>query len=78
MQMDGAKYCPSCMYPVGAGARCPRCGADTGAENLSHQLPVGTLLAGRYLIGRVIGQGGFGITYVGRDMTLGMKVAVKE
>ncbi len=48
------------------------------SENLPHQLPVGTVLRGQYRIGGVLGQGGFGITYLGWDMTLQCRVAVKE
>lgn len=33
---------------------------------------------GRYLVGRALGQGGFGITYIGRDLVLNMRVAIKE
>ena len=32
----------------------------------------------RYLLGRVLGQGGFGITYIGYDNTLDARVAIKE
>lgn len=39
----------------------------------------GTLLAnGRYRVDRVIGQGGFGITYLGEQVSFGRKVAIKE
>ena len=41
-------------------------------------LPMGALLNGRYMTGKVLGVGGFGITYLGYDLTLEIKVAVKE
>ena len=33
---------------------------------------------GRYLVGRALGEGGFGITYLGRDLRLELRVAIKE
>lgn len=36
------------------------------------------MLSGRYFIGNALGEGGFGITYIGFDTRLEMKVAVKE
>ena len=68
------KLCQSCFREY-EGALCPHCG---GIRNEEHQLPIGTILHGRYQIGRVLGQGGFGITYLGRDRLLGNTVAVKE
>lgn len=41
-------------------------------------LPIGTMLVGDYEIVRVLGAGGFGITYLARDITLDRAVAIKE
>lgn len=58
---------------------CPHCGyiEGTQAEEAIHMEP-GTLLHDRYIIGRVLGFGGFGVTYIGWDGKLEQKVAVKE
>lgn len=45
---------------------------------LPHQLPQGTQLKGRYQLERVLGQGGFGITYLGWDLWKRVRVAIKE
>lgn len=45
----------------------------------AHQLPSGTYLEqNKYYIERVLGDGGFGITYLGYDVKLQRKVAIKE
>ncbi len=79
-EMDYQKICPGCMKersdPAGP---CEFCGYDPalwGPEGDS--LAPGTLLAGRYLTGRILGRGGFGITYLGLDLQLQIRVAVKE
>ena len=77
--MDKMNYCPYCMSPVEPDAPCPSCGLTAGAYAPSpHHLPPGTVLRERYLIGRVLGEGGFGITYIGCDLRLELKVAIKE
>lgn len=73
------RRCPYCLSPVQAGALCPSCGRDwEGYQPASHHLPPGSLLQERYQLGRVLGEGGFGITYLGWDTVLKRKVAVKE
>ena len=73
------EYCPYCMNPVAHGEACPNCGLTAGAYTPSpHHLPPGTVLQDRYLVGRVLGEGGFGITYIGCDLRLELKIAIKE
>ena len=65
------EYCPYCMTPVGEDGVCPNCGLTSGTYTpLPHHIPPGTVLMGRYLVGRVLGEGGFGITYIGSLPTL--------
>jgi serine/threonine protein kinase len=45
--------------------------------NLS-TLPGGTVLAGDYKIDRVLGAGGFGVTYLAEEIALSRKVSIKE
>ena len=44
----------------------------------NHQLKTGTVLDGRYEVGSVLGEGGFGITYEGINRNTGKRVAIKE
>ena len=58
---------------------CPKCGYQRSTyEHDKSVLPVGSVLESRYMIGKVLGKGGFGITYLAYDMKLGYKVAIKE
>ena len=73
-----AKLCLGCMQNKESSPICEHCGFDERQENLSHQLPIGTMLQNQYLVGKVLGQGGFGITYIGWDQNLSIPVAIKE
>ena len=71
--------CPYCMTPVQEGQPCPACGRDPGEyTSRPYQLPAGIVLIDRYQIGAVLGEGGFGITYLANDLQQGTRVAIKE
>jgi parallel beta-helix repeat protein len=73
--------CPFCGAEVGNAIICPQCGATftTPSISVSLSLPLGTkLFGGKYSVGKVLGQGGFGITYMGADTILSRPVAIKE
>jgi len=78
--MDQDRICMGCMREKDtATASCPNCGFTEGTEPDSPlYLPPRTILEGKYLIGRVLGQGGFGITYLAWDLNLNVKLAIKE
>ena len=72
--------CYNCFQEKPGMGPCPHCGFDL--EENERKFPValraGTVLNDRYIIGRVLGQGGFGITYLALDTQLNAKVAIKE
>ena len=71
--------CINCMHEKTDNGVCPFCGFDEAQyEPSPHHLPPKNILSGKYLIGRVLGEGGFGITYVGWDLNLDLKLAIKE
>ena len=72
------EYCGYCMHRRQRGQKCEYCGATTSYEAPVHHLKQGTVLREKYLVGRAIGEGGFGITYIGRDLTLDIRIAIKE
>ncbi len=73
----GSKICYGCMT-MQSREICPLCGYDRNQEVSPVYLKPGAMLAKKYLIGKVIGHGGFGITYLAYDTVLGIKLAVKE
>ena len=78
--IDGEIRCLGCMetYPEEYEI-CPMCGYVENAEveNALHLYP-GTVLNGKYIVGKVLGCGGFGVTYLAWDTVLQTKVAIKE
>ena len=74
-------FCYNCFQEKPqADGPCPCCGFDLedNVKKYPVALRAGTILNNRYIVGRVLGQGGFGITYVAWDEKLAARVAVKE
>jgi len=78
-ELDVAQLCINCLRPKHTQRVCPHCGYD---ERHFKQHPLylrpRTLLKNQYVIGKPLGQGGFGVTYVGFDQWLQKQIAIKE
>lgn len=75
------RHCPNCFGEYDeAMETCPFCGYAPTAQSDQYPLALapGRILAGRYILGRVLGQGGFGITYLAWDARDKVRVAIKE
>ena len=73
------KMCLNCMHMTKEEDFCPVCGKPKkGVKTFGRALEPGTILNGKFLIGNILGMGSFGITYIGFDMLLEYRVAIKE
>ncbi|HXM43589.1 MAG TPA: protein kinase [Bryobacteraceae bacterium] len=77
--MELETICVNCMEDDSGSPICPKCGSpfNLPVNNLL-LLPPRTLLHEQYLIGRALGHGGFGITYLAWDVGLQTRLAIKE
>lgn len=73
-------HCPNCFKEPAPAGQCRYCGFDARAYSTyerNHFLPLFTSLENKYILGRVLGQGGLGIVYAGYQ-NLERQVAIKE
>ncbi len=76
--------CMGCMREKSSEGICPYCGfslekrLEENAQKGVHHLQPGSILNGRYMVGKVLGEGGFGITYIGWNLNLDIPIAIKE
>ena len=79
MQVNGLQLCIGCMHTLTNIKECSHCGMiQTEYAPLPRCLVPGTKLANRYVLGKVLGEGSFGITYIGWDEIRNIPVAIKE
>ncbi len=78
IKIDEQSFCESCFEKTDSYP-CPRCGfAGNDEKRNAVALAKGTILQGRYIIGKMLGKGGFGITYLAYDYKNKCRVAIKE
>ncbi len=79
MQFKGMNLCDFCFEPIAPGNVCTKCGLthETYRPEAGLLMP-GTNLLGKYVIGRVLGRGGFGATYLAYSSERDEVVAIKE
>ena len=72
-------FCHTCFIDLAPGEICSRCGEDRfSTGDAGDVLRPGSVLGGKYKIGRLLGRGGFGATYLAWDLNLRRRVAIKE
>lgn len=78
IEINGKKLCECCLSKI-ESEPCRFCGFEkAGAREEVGVLAAGSVLLGKYIVGKVIGKGGFGITYLAYDIKNEKKVAIKE
>lgn len=79
MEINNHHLCIGCMHELHGKEVCPYCGLEQKSYTpIPRCLIMGTRLADRYVLGKVLGEGSFGITYIGWDTLLEIPVAIKE
>lgn len=78
--MDLQHLCTNCLRGTLQDGICTYChkSAKESADRPVNALPARFMIGGRYYLGRVIGNGGFGITYLAWDCRMSRRVIVKE
>ncbi|MGN0368908.1 MAG: serine/threonine protein kinase [Wujia sp.] len=79
MEVNNLHLCIGCMRELHNKDVCQCCGlVQKDYAPTPRCLIPGTRLSNRYVLGKVLGEGSFGITYIGWDEVLAFPVAIKE
>ncbi|MBQ8869248.1 MAG: protein kinase [Oscillospiraceae bacterium] len=77
--MNTENLCMGCMREKAEGvAKCIKCGYVDGSPYLPSYLAPKTILAERYLVGKVLSYNGSGATYIAFDTIMNCKVKIRE
>ncbi len=72
------KLCMSCMREIGDAKKCPHCGYYADSTQISPYLPVRTVVANRYMVGKMLEYNGEGATYIGWDLAEKKAIKIRE
>lgn len=75
LELNGKRLCDYCFTTV-EGEVCDHCKKEI--DRAPCALPLGSILVGRYIVGCVLGKGGFGITYLAYDYKINRRIVIKE
>ena len=78
MNMTASGLCMGCMSTLGEYIVCPHCGYDNSAPYDKKYRRPGSVVGGRYIVGRLIRKNGEGALYVGFDNSLQCRVWIRE
>lgn len=74
------KLCMGCMNQIEDHQEtCPYCGFNESTlRQESYYLDPGTIIGGKYIVGKVLSYGGHTVSYLGMDAAMNRKIIVKE
>ena len=76
--INSEHLCMSCMKEIGEVDQCPYCGFHVGTMQISPYLAVRTVIANRYLVGKLLEYNGDGATYIAWDINEKKPVTIRE
>lgn len=76
--MNTDHLCMSCMREIGDENQCPYCGFHADSPQLAPYLPLRTVVAERYLAGKLLDYNGDGATYMGWALEMNAPVTIRE
>ena len=76
--MNTDHLCMSCMREIGDENQCPYCGFHADSPQLAPYLPLRTVVAERYLAGKLLDDNGDGAPYMGWDLEMNAPVTIRE
>ena len=76
--LNPKSVCPNCFSKLFSNGHCPSCGHVLSVINPNALLAQTYIGGGRYILGNIIGSGGFGLTYRAYDTWNDIQCAIKE